>query len=609
MRGAASLQPSSSPLFAALPLVVALLGAGCGGAAGPGRPDPGGADGAGWERRIAPFPVRGPDGEPYAFPFIGGFDNPRPQLVDVDDDGDVDLFVQERSGAVIFFENTGTPLAPAFAWRTDRFQDLDVGEWYRFVDMDGDGDPDLLTEQPFSYIRYYRNDGGALVLAADTLKDTAGRPIFSDRQNIPNVTDIDCDARPDLFLGRLEGTITRYEATAEVGDSLPAFAHVTDRFENISIVAQIGSLHGANTMVFADFDGDGDPDLFWGDFFEPGLLYIENTGSCEVPDLRAPPLPFPPGDPVLTSGFNVPALADLEGDGDFDIVMGVLGGAYDPSRTAADNVYLLEAAEGGYAVRTRRWLDGIDVGSESVVAAGDVDGDGDADLLVGSKEGPGGRHGDLLLFENVGAPAAAAFRLADSLDVVSSYHLAPELADLDGDGRPDLLVGTWQDGVRIAWSRGGRFEAADSPLVRLPRGSHAVPAAGDVDGDGDLDLVVGEASGELNLFRNVGSTAEPRFELESEAWGAVDVGGRSAPAFADLDGDGRAELVVGHAGGGPVCFGLGGGEPRERPCGLPALLPFSAPRLVDLDGDGHQDVVAGNLSGGVTFHERRRPGS
>src|SRR5690606_32272695 len=127
-------------------------------------------------------------------------------------------------------------------------------------DIDRDGDPDLLAEEPYSYIRVYRNDGPPgsprFTLAADSLRDDQGQPIFSDRQNIPNVADIDCDGLPDLFLGRVEGTVTRFEAVEAAPGEAPRFRHVTDRFEGIEIIGQIGSLHGANSMFFADVDGD-----------------------------------------------------------------------------------------------------------------------------------------------------------------------------------------------------------------------------------------------------------------------------------------------------------------------------------------------------------------
>src|SRR3989442_7423280 len=54
-------------------------------------------------------------------------------------------------------------------------------------------------------------------------------------------------------------------------------------------------------------DGDGDPDILWGDFFEPGLLWIRNQGTCAHPDFHGDRIPFPPQAPLETSGYNAPA--------------------------------------------------------------------------------------------------------------------------------------------------------------------------------------------------------------------------------------------------------------------------------------------------------------
>ena len=292
-------------------------------------------------RDVTAYPVFDAESAPIYFPFLGGFNAPRPQFTDIDGDGDNDLFVQENTNEVIFFEyddsETGFPLA----WRSDKFRDLDVGEWFRFTDLDQDGDPDLLAEQPYSYIRYYRNEGSAenpvFVPARDSLRDVDGEPIFSDRQNIPNVTDIDCDGYLDLFIGRLDGTLTRYESIGLDDEGVPQFELVTDRFENIEIVKQFGTMHGANSMAFQDIDADGDQDLFWGDFFEPSILLLENEGSCGEPRFQNEPRPFPFSDPASTSGYNAPTLTDWGNDGDSDLFLGVLGGAYNAIETTAKN--------------------------------------------------------------------------------------------------------------------------------------------------------------------------------------------------------------------------------------------------------------------------------
>jgi hypothetical protein len=599
---------------AALGLAGAAACAGWGGAESPAGVDAGRPTQEAWTRVVAPFPVLDPHGNPYDHPFLGGFDVPRPQLIDIDADGDLDLFIQERSGELMFLENTGTPEAAHHVWRTDRFAGLDIGEWYRFADMDADGDQDLIAEEPFSYIRYYRNDGGPddprFTLAADTLRTVDGEPLFSDRQNIPNAADFDCDGLVDLFVGRLSGTVSRYEAVAFEG-GVPRFELLSERFGDIEIVANfVGSLHGANTMDLADPDGDGDLDLFWGDFFEAGLLLLENTGSCTSPVIRNEPVPFPPDAPLLTSGYNAPAVGDLDGDGLPDMLVGVLGGAYNPTRTARENLYFMHQGFGGWELRGRRYLAQIDLGSETVPAWIDDDGDGDLDLLVGSKiDADSTETGLVHRFENTGTAGGPELRYDGRLPMRGAYHYAPEAGDLDGDGRVDLLLGTWNDGVRHYRNVSdgpGRWLEAAGPIVELTRGSHTTPALGDLDGDGDLDLVVGEASGTLNYYRNDGGPEEPAYELVSDEWLGVDVGRRSHPALVDLDGDGDLDLVVGNEAGRMTLFRNHGDrsafEFRADPdADLPAF-PFAAPAFADIEGDERPELVSGALGGGVVYY-------
>ena len=571
-----------------------------------------------FERHVAPFEVRDATGTPYDHPFLGGLNLPRPQFLDIDNDGDLDLFVQEVTGQVMFFEHVGTPETPQFVWRTDHFHDLDVGEWYRFIDLDEDGDYDLLGEQIFSYVRFFRNEGtpeeASFSLAVDSLRDDTGTPIFVDRQNIPNLTDLDCDGLMDLFIGRVDGTVVHYESVGMDDAQIPRFKFVTDRFEDIEIVAQIGTLHGANTMFFDDIDNDGDKDLFWGDFFEPGVLLIRNTGTCASPVLRDDPTSFPLDNPVSTSGYNDPVFADIDGDGDKDLFLGVLGGAFNPNATAADNFYFLEREDGQFTLRTQRFLTGIDVGSESIPALADLDADGDLDLLVTNKIAWDDYNtGRIFHFENQGTPEQPSFQLIGTLGITGAYHYAPALADLDADGDLDMLLGTWNDDV-LFFRNNGSAAAPDfvdeGVAAELTRGSNSAPALVDIDADGDLDLFVGESSGELNFYRNTGTPQAPTFTLETDKYDGIDAGRRSFPTFLDFDHDGDQDMILGREALGLLYY-RNDGTPQA-----PAFVPdssvaipvqvFSTPTFADIDHDGDVDFFTGGAGGGVIFYENRR---
>lgn len=480
----------------------------------------------------------------------------RPAPVDIDNDGDLDVFVGDKYGNIHFFRNNaGEGKIKRFAKMLEDdnpANGIHISEGDAspaFIDIDGDGDFDLLIGSASGNTYFFRNTGSrtepqftAVTDSSNPFNDVTGLTKYSSFGPAnPTFVDLDKDGDQDLVIG--SSTVSYFGFY--IASPIKYYENVAGTFTLTSNeLFNTVTYEDKVTTVFKDIDGDGDLDMFAGmsghmqTFINDGTNLIKQNGAWNAQTKTGNAF----HDINDIYGKVAPAFVDFDDDGDLDFLIGY-GGNYstmdssDPIMYVANNGdFALEAIEG---LNTTPF-DGVDVNQMARVTFADLDDDGDLDAIIGSKY-----YSDLIIYTNTDGEF-----IQDFSHPLSEFNLEfqslPTFVDIDGDGDQDLFVGTddFYDNPFFFRNNNDTFERDDSPLPQ----SGTSYAFLDIDKDGDLDALITDTSeSPVKLYKNTGNRTNPSFTLVTTTpapFNEITNKYRTYVTGVDFDHDGDIDIVL-----------------------------------------------------------------
>lgn len=344
--------------------------------------------------------------------------------------------------------------------------------------------------------------------------------------------------------------------------------------------------------AFADIDDDGDPDLLVGQNDGTVLYYKNDAGVFN--NVTGPTNPF---DGIDVGDIAKPVFEDIDGDDDPDLVIGAQIG---------DSLTYFNNDEGTFTQLTGgdNPFSSIGLKSRLCPTFSDWDDDGDLDLFVGDK------YGVISYFQN---DAGTYNKLTGGDNPANDIDLGdfatPTLVDLDEDGDMDIVAGSLaEDYIHYFENDGGALaekRGTGNPFEGIITDQGPSLHFNDLDGDSDLDLLVG-VNDTIFYFENNGDDLVPVSE-EDYPFDGVTVNDYTNPVLADIDGDSDLDLIVGDYSGTIQYFINDAGSFVEltgasNPFDGINVGGYSAPAICDFDDDGDLDLFSGSSSGAITYY-------
>lgn len=485
------------------------------------------------------------------------------------------------------------------------------------ADLDGDGRLDLVLRSKYAStpipggLAAYRNTGtGFEAFATNPLQldDGSGNLSPLMPQGAVAFGDIDNDGNLDVVVARVtDGStdVVTFETYEQIGDAWHALTGASNPLDGISI--EVGdspySPLASTQIALADYDGDGRLDLVMGSpLVSAGLWALRNTGSGFVQDTTT----F--ADVTVSGGRVTPAFTHLDGDGHLDLVLTSQGGASPKYGRGDATAWHYDAGTNKFTAAPTDPFASLELSRFPASAFTDLDGDGDEDMVTGDK------YGRLSAFEKT---PDGSFAALDSPGSLAGIFGKPSFVDLDGDGDLDVVptiasavIGTGVPGFTPLENTGTGFRPFTvSPFIDTPSGlGRAVSIDFDNDGDQDL-LFTGSTFGYSSpqVAEAFERTASGFVRMAADPFAGIDGNHRwTDVVVADLNADGRDDLVVLEDTTFKVLLGTASGFVEDTANPLNgftdgALSGTARFARVDFDRDGDIDIVTSEASGKLEF--------
>ncbi|MBP7147914.1 MAG: FG-GAP repeat protein [Acidobacteria bacterium] len=503
---------------------------------------------------------------------------------------------------------------------------------------------EMFAEGGVSGIRIAFDDAGAAYpVTVDPLATSAS---WSGESNQPSAWfgysvatagDVNGDGFSDVIVGAPaydngqgdEGRAYLYLGSAAGLQAAPAWTAESD---------QANALFGCSVSSAGDVNGDGFHDVIVGAYgftsgeYSEGRAYVylgSATGLSTTPAWTAE------SNQVLANfGWSVAGAGDVNGDGYDDVIVGATG--YSNGQSGEGAAFVYHGGPGGLSPAAARVLEIDRVSADfgvAVAAAGDVNADGYADVVVGADQYTNVEFNEgaafLFLGSASGVPAAAAWT-GEANSTYSAYGASVAAAgDVDGDGYADLLIGAPQldngennEGrAYLYFGNASANMSARAPWIFETNEADAflgqsVATAGDANGDGFADILIGAARSDLGaenagrVYAFVGGpaiTASPGWEPGLGPGQYFAEFGSAVATAGDVNGDGYSDVLIGsykHDNGEPdegrasVNLGSASGTAAVHGWTIASEQPFAALGVSvaaagDVNGDGYSDVIVG----------------